>query len=49
MNLAFARDRISQQIRQETRLELLRVYESDRDSRMIENAHHLARHVVRYD
>ena len=34
---------------QETLLELLGVHEADRDSRMIEDAHHLARHVVRDD
>ena len=35
--------------RQETLLELLGVDEADRDSGMIEDAHHLARHVVRDD
>ena len=34
---------------QETLLELLGVHEADRDSGMIEDAHHLARHVVRDD
>jgi hypothetical protein len=34
---------------QETLLELLRVHEADRDSGMVEDAHHLARHVVRDD
>jgi hypothetical protein len=33
-------------IRQETRLELLWVHEADRDSGMVEYAHHLARHIV---
>jgi hypothetical protein len=33
-------------IPQETRLELLWVHEADRNSGMIEDAHHLARHVV---
>jgi hypothetical protein len=35
--------------KQETRLELLWVHEADRDSGMVEDAHHLARHVVRDD
>jgi hypothetical protein len=34
---------------QETLLELLGVHEADRDSCMIEDVHHLARHVVRDD
>jgi hypothetical protein len=32
--------------RQETRLELLWVHEADRDSGLVEDTHHLARHVV---
>jgi hypothetical protein len=34
---------------QEILLELLGVHEADRDSGLIEDAHHLARHVVRDD
>jgi len=33
-------------IRQETLLEFLKIHEADRNSGMIEDAHHLARHVV---